>query len=440
MPNSKAAAWLAVMAAVGIARADQLVLKDDGRLSGTIRRIDAEGTLEFASGLAAEPLRVRASEVEKVDFAAREGAAVESGAIVELVNGDKLPGDVTGLDDKAMTVVSDDFGKVVIPREILKSLQVGVRQDKSIYSGPGSLKEWVKNEEAEKNWSFDKRGLVASGNGRIQRGFTLPPRFVLKFTLKWRNNPNFQVWFADPLASGRADRYILQFNGGGFELRREAKEGKRFQSVILLPRTPDQFPDNRMDVEIRVDRKESRLQLLINGVPEAAGFDPIPEKPAGGGVAFISNSAAGMDQEIRGIELRDYDDSQARHLAEERGDASKDSLISRDEDRLGGRLKEIRTGEGGNVFMLESDFQEGLLEIPERDVSTVFFAKPAAEAPAAEVPPLILHLRGRGILHVSSCAFSETTVTASHALLGELRIARPGIASLERLTPKEVGK
>ena len=93
--------------------------------------------------------------------------------------------------------------------------------------------------------------------------------------------------------------------------------------MILLSRTPDQFPNNQVDVEIRVDRKTSRLHLLLNGEPEGAGIDPVAGAPQGRGLTLVNSSAAGLSQEIRGIEILELDNVRARHRSEDRGNTKR---------------------------------------------------------------------------------------------------------------------
>lgn len=432
--------WFALLAAgvLGTASADKLTLTDDARLTGTILAIDETGVVELASTLSPEPIRLKAGAVEKVEFTASGSTPNPPGTLIELVNGDLLPAHLEGFDDRKLTVITQDAGRMEIPRAALKSMQLGVRKRLAVYSGPKNAEEWSRGVDETKRWKFSSGSLVANGPAVASKSFEIPPQFILKFTLKWQANPNFQIFFADPLKPGieLVDRYYLQFNGAGLEVKRESSTGKRFQTVILLPRTPDQFPNNQVDVEIRVDRKTSRLHLLLNGEPEGAGIDPTAAAPKGQGLTFANSSAAGLSQEILNIEISELDNVRARHRSEDRGDVSEDSLISRDEDRWSGKLVSISKGTDGVVFSFKSDFQDAPLELQESDVSTVFFKKLEITAAPAPPPPFALRLSGEGSLRVSSCTFSEDGITARHPLLGPLRIKRGGVVAMDRLDGK----
>ena len=439
MPSSNLIRGLLSALALSLpAPADQIALPDESRLSGTVKSINNEGVLELASELSPEPVMLRPEAVRKLTFAQSTDPFESPGCLIELVNDDQLPVEIASFDGNVLNVVTRDAGPLAIPRSFLKSIQLGIHPQKLIYKGPRNVEEWVGDVEGSKNWRFIKGALTASGPAVAARKFELPARFVLKFNLKWQMSPNFMVYFADPLTpkADPVDRYSFQFNASGIEIKRESATGQRVQPVILLTRRPSDFSANQMDVEIRVDRKTSRLHLLLNGEPEAAGIDPVANPPEGTGLVFISSSPSGTTQEIRAIEVSDFDDSSERHRSEERGDPGVDSIISRDEDRWGGRLIQARQNGEGTVFTFKSDFQEAPLELLQSDISTIFFAKPDEETSPPKQASWVLKLRGEGSLHMSSCVFSGKGIAARHPLLGLLEINSGGVTELERLQPE----
>lgn len=433
--------WLGLILAggLGMLHADDLTLADEARLTGTVRSINEVGVVELTSALSPEPVLLKSGAVTKVEFSAPESVPNPPGSLIELANGDVLPATIETLDDKNLNVLTADAGHLTIPRAALKSMQLGVHTRKVIYSGPRNLEEWSRDGDGAKSWTFANKSLVANGPAQASKDFETPQQFILKFTMKWQANPGFKIYFADPLTPKveAVDRYYLQFNSAGLEIKREASQGRHFPpSVMIPPITPDKYPANQVDVEIRVDRKTSRLHLFLDGEPEGAGIDPVGKAPIGSGVTLVSTEPPGTNQEILGIEVIEFDNTRSRHRAEDRGDPKTDSLISRDEDRWGGHLTAIHPGPDGAIFSFKSDFQEELLELSEADVSTIFFAKPEKEAAAGQVHPFALRLRGDGSLRVSSCTFSEDTISAVHPLLGLLKINRAGVTAMERLDTK----
>lgn len=441
MRNSNFGPWFVFVltgSALGVASADKITLSAGARLTGTVRSINEAGIVELSSNLSPDPVFLKPGAVEKVEFSTPESQSRPPGTLIELANGDLLPATVENLDGDQLNIITEDAGRLTIPRAAVKSMQLGVHKRKSIYSGPKNGDEWSKGIEESQQWKFSNGALIADGRAIAARTFNTPEQFILKFTLKWKANPNIQIYFADPLLpkSAAADRYYMQFNGAGLEIKRESSKGKRFQTVILLARTPDQFSNNQAGVEIRVDRKASRIHLLLNGEPEGAGVDPIATPPAGNGVSLVNVGSSGFLQEIRDIEILELDNVRARHRSEDRGDAKTDSLISRDEDRWSGRLISISKGAEGGVYSFKSDFQDQPLELTEADVSTVFFAQTEKVASPQNDHSFALRLNGEGSLRVSSCAFSPESVTARHPLLGLLKIGRAGVVAMEWLDSK----
>lgn len=436
--------WGLFCAFAGLLHADDITLNgSSARLTGTVRSITDNGLVELVSPLSPEAVMLKGSAVSKVEFSSSESVEPQPTALVELANGDRLPVSVESFDDTKLVVVSPDAGRLEIPRSALMSLQLGIKQRRLVYSGPTSLEEWSALGDL-KNLEYSPKRLVANGQATASRRVALPKRFVLAFTLKWEAKqipPNFEIYFADPLKQkGEAsDRYFMRFNSAGLEIKREASEGKRYSPIIQINRAPNQYPDRELRVEIRVDRQVSKIQLLLNGEPDGEGVDPAKNMPVGDGITFVCNTQNGNLHEIRDVEVYELDDSRVRHRAEDRGDPKSDSLISRDEDRWGGRLLGIRKSdeaEVGSVFQFKSDFQDEALEIPENEVSTVFFSGREEVKPGEAEHPFVLRLRGDGFLRLASCRFTEDSVAAVHPLLGPLNFRRDGVIAMERIELK----
>ncbi len=445
--NSNPLRWLTAISALALSGgllADELTLTGEARLTGTVRSIDESGVVGLETSLSPELMLLKPEFFQKLDFSV-PSAEVQSAevprpsALVELTSGDLLPASIESLDDISLTVTAAEYSRIVIPRAALKSLQLGVRNRKIIYSGPRDLEEWTRQGNSPNSWALTNGSLISNGPGQASRDFETPRQFILKFTLKWQSNPAFQIFFADPLKQRgeTSDRYYLQFNSAGMEIKRESTQGKHYETIIPSPRTPDHFPAGQVEVEIHVDRSTSKLHLFLNGEPEGSGLDRSASPPLGSGLTLM-NSAESSNMEIRSIEIAELDNTRTRHRAEDRGDPHTDSLISRDDDRWSGQLTRIHRDTAGAVFTFKSDFQEEPLELGEKDVSTLFFATSEAPIPpaAADAHTFLLRLRGEGSLRVASCAYSQDFITARHPLLGVMKINRSSVASVERLREK----
>lgn len=423
---------------VSSAMAAEISLHDDGRLTGEITRIDADGTIELVSPISEKPLLIRGDKTLRVDFGGSGSASDVSSQRVELSNGDVLPVKINSLVDGFLNVESGDLGQVSIPREMVSSIQLGIFPKRVIYSGSEDFKGWTLDKEGSKNWTTAEGEFVAEGSGTLSRDSELPEKFIIKFMFEWNNYPNFQFRFAEPQGdqSARVDRYLLQFVGSGLGIFRESPSKDGNVPIVFLNRTSERLMNNRMQIEIRVDRKRGHLQLFIDGQLEGRYSDPVPGIPTGTGVSLVSRAPRESKQRISNIEILEWDDSGDRHRSEERGDGKSDSLIGRNGERLGGKLTEIRKDGDMSVYFFKSDFQKDVMALPETEVSTVFLGGGEA-LKKDDLRNIVLNLRGGGEIKVSSYIFDSENMTAQHPLLGTIIIARKGITSLQRsVVPK----
>ena len=418
--------------------ADDVFLEGAQRLSGNVRSISENGSVLLETPLSPEAISVSGEGVRKAVFSEAAGKTGSAANCVTLTNEDVLPGDIEAIDDNNLTLVSGAAGRVVIPRNLLYSLQLGVHQSRVIYAGPDGLTGWVREPASAEHWTFDNGALQVRGSGRISRDFDVPPQFVVRFNLSWDNNPNLRCYFAaDPgNAQLPPDRYYLQFNAAGIEIKRESSSGRRYTTITTLNRLPQQYPGKRLTIEIRVDRPSRTLQLFLNDEPEGSFKDPVAKPPAAGGIGFESMVGEASKVQISKLEVLDWNLKGERRRTEDRGDATKDALIGIKGERFSGRFLQAKKGPDGMLYGFKSAFQEDALEVPEAEISTLFFA--GTKAPATEVTkkPFIILLRGGGSLHVSSCAFSAEQVEATHPLLGRLTLRRDGVSAFERVSPK----
>ncbi|QTN34005.1 hypothetical protein HZ994_17330 [Akkermansiaceae bacterium] len=419
---------------VSSAFAAEITLQDDGKLTGEVASMDAEGNVELLSPISEKPLRIRGDKALRIDFGSAGKAFEPATERVELSNGDILAARVNSLADGLLNVESADLGEISIPRAMVSSIQLGISTKKVIYSGPKDFEGWTRDEGGAQSWKMEGGEFVAEEQGIISMDAGLPEKFIIRFSMKWSNYPNFQFRFAEPPGgnSGRVDRYLLQFVGSGLGVFRESGSKSGNIPIAVANRSSGRDANNSMQVEIRVDRSRSHLQLFIDGQLQGRYTDPVPGIPSGTGISLVNRAPRQSDQRIGQIEVLEWDDSADRHRSEERGEGGEDSLIGRNGERLGGKLTSIRRDGGKAVYMFKSDFQKDLLAVPEQEVSTVFVGDGAKPAKKSKSGGMTLSLRGGGQMEVSSCVFRSGKVTAEHPLLGSLDIDRDAILSLQR--------
>lgn len=426
-------AALALSMASSLTAAD-VSLRGDGRLTGEVTAIDGEGTIELVSPFSKKPLLIKGEEAIRVDFGNADDTAFVSDQRVELINGDVLPVKVISLADGLLNVASTDLGEISIPRAMISSIQLGLYPERVVYTGAKNFKGWKRDKGGSESWTIEDGEFLARGQGSLSRDVGLPEKFILRFTVAWNNYPNFQFQFGESKRkeSAKPDRYFLQLIGAGLGIYRTSPDKSGDVPIVLMNRSSGSMRNSRMEIEIRVDRSRSQIQLYVDGEMEGRYTDPVQGVPSGTGISLVSRAPRESGLRVGGIQVLEWDDRSDRHRTEERGDGKSDSLIGRYGERLGGKLTGIRRDGETSVYLFKSDFQKEVLELADQEVSTVFIGGEAATAEKRSTGGFTLGLRGRGEMQVSSCIFGSDQVTTEHPLLGSVEIDRSGITSLQR--------
>jgi len=434
------AACVCLLAASSLASADEVRLLNGGKLSGNVLSIHAGGAIRFESPLSAEPLALKGEAVEQIEFQPSAVPPTTGNTRFDFANEDFLIGTLLGYSQETgARILADGIGELAIPLGSLRSISLDVQTSRLIYQGPDDLVNWTSSERAgAQNWEFSGERLAVTGAGQIGRMLELPERYVIRAKIRWQGQPNFQLSFSDPLEESqvRVDRYYLQFGRAGLEIKRETSSGKRYHTVGTLNRTPDQYPNREMDIELRVDQSQSMIHLAINGNQEGRFMDPFGVPPTAGGISLVSNASAGNTLEISNLIVESWYERTTKTQAQKQDVAdNRDSLMMREGDHFGGAIQSIQQV-GQNLWIsMKVDFREQPLKILDRDVSVVSFAAKQPEggdAHAASVPDFVLKLNDRGRLGVTHSTFDGGQVRASHPLLGDLTLSRESVSSLER--------
>ncbi len=424
--------------------ADQVVFAEGGKLSGDVLSIQEDGAIRIQSALAAQPLSLVGNAVRQIEFKASEALPGTGNSRFTLPGEDFVMGTLLSYSrEGGVKIQADGIGEILLPVGSLRTMALDTEPVRTIYRGPDELANWTTDgRRGGQNWEFARKRLSAKGNGQIGRMLDLPERYVLRMSVRWQGHPNFQVGFSDPLEEPqvRVDRYYLQFGRAGLEIKREAKEGKRYHTVGMLNRTPDQFPNREMEIELRVDARESMIHLAINGKPEGRFMDPFGSPPFRGGISLVNNAGPGQQLDVNSLTVESWHETGILPTApREKVANTADTILMRDGDSFGGVLESVKPTDEGLLFRMKVGFREQPIEVLGEDVAMVTFATTEVDASAAELESgFVLQLRDRGRLSVIRSQFDSGQVRAVHPLLGELNILRTAVSSLERKLPDRV--
>lgn len=406
--------------------ADHVRLANGNELTGKVRSISPEGRVTIESPNAVDPFLLRSSALRTLDFSGSEELPALEGERLHLTNDDMLPGRLVSLDEQHVGFETAFAGNLRIPRTSVRSLDFGVSPQKLLYRGPTDLSiGWVDNND----WSMEDGRMVCRSNGAISRPDTLSGNFILRFRLSWEQNPNLRFYFCDDLMErrGDGDRYYLEINVSGLQLKRQTRHGeRRWYTLHSLDRRPDEFEEPRLEAEVRVDRENRVLHLYLNGEKEGSFHDPIDENPEGSGIMLYSLAGGDMKNIIELIEIYEWDAVSQMRRTEGHKDHEQDSIISSTGERFSGVAKCLVDETGEPRILFRSPHADEPFRIPQRRISTLYFRKtPSAKTGSSTA--FACDLEGGGNLHLEALRLDSGFLTAKHSLLGEISIQRSAL-------------
>lgn len=418
---------LGTLACHALVTADEVRLNDGSSITGEVLGLDAGSSLKIAAEISPEPLSLKADQISRVSFSHKGDTTPKRDATLMLVNGDRLPCDVLGISEEQVHLITDTAGNLTVDRNIVSSIELGMSPRRLIYKGPTGIEDWKVSE----GWQFEDGSFVSDDEGSISASFDeLPESFSLSFTLEWFNRPNFQVYFCsehDEGGGGKHNRYYLQFNQAGFELKRQIAGEPPYQSLGVIERLPKSFNEPKVEVELRVDRRSRLIVVYLDGQLQGSYGDPLKSPPGGNKVIFHSNLKEEEGHEVSSIQLKEWDSTGDRHRSEDRGEGDGDALIDYEGQRFSGRLLKTANKDDASVVLFQSPHFPKALEIPIDRVSTIFLARPSE---SLDQTSLVLNLSGEGVLSASDCRFESDQVKLEHPLLGAIQIDRKSVRSM----------
>ncbi len=417
--------------------AAEVSFNGENKITGELMAIDQDGIVTLNTPHANEPIKLVPDKISRINFGNSPDKSEIPKQSIALINGDLFPAEIVSLDDKILKIKSPSLGELDIPREMIGSLDIGMLSRKAIYTGPKEISEWKNWVDEVSEWKVENGILINERSGAIYRDVKLPENYSVRFKLAWGKKPNFQFYFGDPMDySGKSvNRYFLQFGSAGIGIKRESTGKQRYPPIADIKKLPEEFVDNEMWLEVRVNRKAGQIDLYINDRLLGRYDDKNPNLPSGTGIAFKCYDAAENNSlKISDILVSEWDDRGGEPLIEDRGNIKEDAVIGRTGERFSGKMISITDGKAGKVYRFKSMFQENPIDLPDAEVSAVYFAI-AQNTNPKEFKGMNLFLQGNGKIQVSKCELNDSMIRVTHPLLGDLQLNRTAISHLERATP-----
>jgi hypothetical protein len=421
----------AVPVTLAIAAAnDQVTLSDGGLLRGSVSDLSAAGAVTLSPEIATGKVVIPREALNNIRFAQSEAEPESHSSMVGLRNGDSLPCEVLDLDGSQVRIRTWYSGEHALPRAAVASVFLGVRPQRSIYVGPDDLPNWTETS----GWRFEENSLIANERGTIRRDLKLPENYILRFRLAWEGTPNFIVDFAEVPGKQKPsdDRYRFAVNAGGVDLKR-GRPGNRWTPPLFTSGPmPAMMAAGEAEFEFRVDRKRREVHIFIDGRWAKRAIDASsPALPTGTGISIQCLGNNQGPQQVKMLEVLEWDAMTQRNQNEGPGAGPNDSAIDSEGQRFSGHIREINKA---GVVMENPHSDGGVMTIPLTEVSTLYLAGP--EAKPADPQTMTLNLRTAGQLSVMESHFVDKFLVCEHPMLGALRVDRRALDSLyTSLTP-----
>ena len=409
--------------------ADDVSLGSLGKFTGEIKAVTAQNEIHLQSPISPELLILQSDQLQSLRFDKPQKSGNETQNLLYLKNGDVIPSDITSLDADQLTFRTPWADQLKVTRKAIDSLHFGAGENKVLYIGP-KKDDW----ELSRSWRFDD-ALVSQGWSPAHRKFeAFPDRYILEFTVAWQGNVGFKCLFNSNSIDGNSNTncYFIQFNSAGFELKRQSSGNKKYTTLVSINDfTPDNIEDEEIRIEMRVDRVNRQMQLIINDkVIRNNIIDPMETGPTPDGSIVSFTATAGNDdaQTISDIRLSTWASTGTEARMEKRTEFKRDVLFDIESNRSSGTLKSIKAGKVPQV-LFENPHDPSPKPLPATQVAVIYFA---GESPEKPDTTFRFKLHGGGILNVNSFTFAEDLVKAQHPDLGDLGIPATMIEEIIR--------
>jgi hypothetical protein len=327
---------------------DAMSFLNGDKLRGKLVSVDgAGGLLTWQHKAAAEVTRYQVAALDKVDLLPRPAAGQQpQQSIVQLVNGDRLRGDVVTLNGKQLVLKTWYAGTLNIEHPKLAEISPAAAPLDVLYEGPtADLAGWTSDSSTSSGLAVRNGGLVLPLGRPIGRKIpNMPEKVRFEFELVNNANSYFMFWFFcdSPRNTGGSDAYYMNFYSSRIEFQRmNRNEGNR--SLGSVDGEDRRMIKSKVLVTILADRKERRFALLLDGKLVREFTDPQEFKGTGDCIMFQTHQASAM--RISKIKIARWDGKLPRQGGGSSGVAAgdQDTLEFINGDAMSGSVRAIET-------------------------------------------------------------------------------------------------
>jgi hypothetical protein len=437
----------------------------DGELAGKFSGISAEGILRWTRDDSPSPLEFNISKARHIALRGGIPARAEARTShIELIDGDRVVGTITGLLNGEVSLDSPHTGPIVVSQNHIRRLSPNPFGGNLIYAGPFTADGWEvvdstppdrledqTEEDNKPSWQHSAgHWYYTGGRDALRYPVEMPDRALFRFHMDWRSRPSISIAihadFAAPpppaekvddeeirqpdlpvrmfgnalIISIRSNYATLQHSGYTLEGQPFTRHLRSSTSGLRIDESGD------ADFEIRSNLDEGIVSLFVDGSfwlqwnLESAD----DARPLGSGIGYLINEEAehyrltdilvaewnGMPDAARSFESPDHDII----------------LMTNGTDRFSGKVTAIT----GGMVKLDGPYAD--LEIPLPEVASIHFAnsgKKDEEEVTEDGSAVRVHFLPVGRLHGTLIEADSTHIILHSPALGRIK-ARLESASL----------
>ena len=441
----------------------------DGELAGKFAGVSADGILRWQRDDSPSPLEFNINKARHI--ALRGGIPARSEARtshVELIDGDRVVGTITGLRDGEITLDSPHTGPIVIPQDRIRRISPNPFGGSLIYAGPFTAEGWeildstppeqVENQDDEgagddePTWQHSAgHWYYTGGRDALRYPARMPDRSIFRFHMDWRSRPSISIaihadFSAPPPPPEKADdeeirqpdlpvrmfgnALIISIRSNYATLQHSGytQEGEPFTRHLRSSTSGLRIDESGdADFEVRSNLDEGIVSLFVDGSFWLQWNLEFADdaRPLGSGIGYLINEESehyritdilvaewnGMPDAARSFESPDRDIV----------------LMTNGTDRFSGKVTAI----ADNVVQLAGPYAD--LEIPLAQVASIHFTQPADEdqddAGSEDGSGVRVHFLPIGRLHGKLIEADPTRIILHSPTLGRIE-ARLESASL----------
>jgi hypothetical protein len=327
-------------------------------------------------------------------------------------NGDEVFGNLTTIDQDSLGLESWFGGALRTPRSALQSITFLSKGYSILYEGPTSAEGWVHGRQP-RNWDYRDGAFVASGAGTLGRDFHLSGSSSFSFDLAWNGHFSLILALYTPVLDRfdySSSSYMFYLSPGYITLQRI--QGGAGAMNLGQAQIAEMGTRNRMHMEIRANKEDSTLALLVDDRLIQRWKDGNGFVGQGSGVVFFAQ-LDGPSIRISNIKVAQWEGDFGLETVS--NTSSKDDLVFLvNKDKVNGRLQGLHDG------TLSIAAGQTVLDIPLSRVNQINLGSPATLRPPLGPWELRAYFAGGGTMAFELAEWNQGRVSGKSANFGKV--------------------